>query len=353
MKNICIFTQSLNNGGSEKQAVQLANSLVEKYNVTILVYYGDQVVGSLLCKINDNRIRLIRLKGCALKKVYDIFSIFNKEDYFVVFCYLLLPNFLGGVVGRLAGVPYTIGGIRSSKIDRHKVLLNKMLQNYINYLTIYNNYAGVEKLSSLGFNKAKAYVIPNCHETEIDTIVREDRKIKEILSVGRFHFSKDYRTALKSIAYLKNKQLIRYTIIGYGEMLGNIREWVEEFELTDLVRIVIKPNNLEYYYRKADIFLQTSIFEGLSNTVMEAMSYSLPVVTTKVGDNEKLVKDGISGYLCEPGDYAGIAISLDKLINDYFLRLNMGAEGYSILNANYTIPVFRERYFEFIRMLNG
>ncbi len=343
----------MNNGGSEKQAVQLANSLVEKYNVTILIYYGDQVAGTLLSKINDSRIRLIRLNGSALRKVYDILSIFIQEDYDVVFSYLLLPSFLGGVLGRIAGVPYTIGGIRSSKIDQHKVLLNKLIQNYVNYLTIYNNYEGVEKLSALGFNKNKAYVIPNCHESGIDAIVREDHKIKEILSVGRFHFSKDYKTALQAISYINNKQSIRYTIVGYGELHGNICKWVEEFELKEFVQIVIKPDNLDYYYRKADIFLQTSKFEGLSNTVMEAMSYSLPVVTTKVGDNGKLVSDGVSGYLCEPGDCAGISNSLEELIDDYSLRLAMGAEGYSILNANYTMPIFRKRYFDFISMLNG
>ncbi len=353
MKNICIFTQSLSNGGAEKQAVQLANSLIDRYNISILIYYGNQVEVTLLCQISDVRIRVIRLKGCTLKKLHDIYSLFKKEKYYIVFCYLLLPNLLGGILGKLAGISFTIGGIRSSKLDRHKVLLNKIIQNNINYLTIYNNYSGVQQLSLSGFNQNKAFVIPNGHEAKNAPIVRESREIKEILSVGRFHHSKDYKTALESIAAIQNKKSVRYTIIGYGEMLEAIREWIQKYDLVEIVKIVIKPPDLAYYYRKADIFLQTSIFEGLSNTVMEAMSFSLPVVTTNVGDNEKLVIDGVSGYLNKPCDFLGIAHSLEKLINDYPLRISMGREGYSLLYLNYSMPIFKKRYIDFIAMLDG
>lgn len=49
---------------------------------------------------------------------------------------------------------------------------------------------------------------------------------------------------------------------------------------------------------KADIYLSTSLFEGTSNSIMEAMNADLPIVATNVGDNGLLVKNEINGFLC-------------------------------------------------------
>src|SRR6185503_14177555 len=52
----------------------------------------------------------------------------------------------------------------------------------------------------------------------------------------------------------------------------------------------------------SDVYVNSSLFEGMSNTILEAMAASRPVVATRVGGNPELVRDGMTGYLVPPGD---------------------------------------------------
>ena len=98
----------------------------------------------------------------------------------------------------------------------------------------------------------------------------------------------------------------------------------------------------------SDIYLSTSLFEGTSNSIMEAMNWSLPVVATKVGDNDILVRNGESGFLHPIGDVEGMAVSLNTLIGDISLRNKMGANGNQILRNQYSIELFEKRYIDLI-----
>ena len=61
---------------------------------------------------------------------------------------------------------------------------------------------------------------------------------------------------------------------------AQIREWVELYGIKDRTDIHIKPNNVSELERNADIYISTSLFEGTSNSIMEALNWSLPVVAT-------------------------------------------------------------------------
>ena len=84
------------------------------------------------------------------------------------------------------------------------------------------------------------------------------------------------------------------------------------------------PSNLDEYLSKSDIYLSTSLFEGLSNSIMEAMAYSLPIIATDVGDNNYLVQDGYNGFVTNVKDVDEIAKKLLSLVIDKEKRLKMG-----------------------------
>lgn len=353
MKNICIFTNTLLNGGAEKQAMLLTKALNTKYKVWLIVYYGEKVEQKFNKIIDDNQIRAIFLLGSHTKKIYELYKFLKEEKISILFSYLLTTNFIGGVLGKYAGVNYTIGGIRSSKLAPRKEFLQKLIQNHINDKTIYNNNKGYKVLSSKGFCSSKAVVIPNCFELETIPLKREEHRSVKIISVGRFHIAKDYKTAIRAVSILRryNNNFI-YQIIGYGIEECNIRNWIDEFSAQDYIEIVINPENLNEYYKAADIYLMTSIFEGLSNTVMEAMSFSLPLIITDVGDNDMLVVDGENGYLCDVGDVIQISERLEVLLNSYEKRIKLGLKSYEILSKNYSYEKFQRNYFDFIENIN-
>ena len=133
---------------------------------------------------------------------------------------------VGGVVGKISKVKYCIGGIRNSELKFGKVILNKILHNYVNKCTIYNNFSGYEYYTKRGFDKEKAIVIPNCIDDIPSSINRDEKQYINVLSVGRFHHQKDFLTSLKSVKKITSKSLpIKYTIIGYGELEKQIRKY--------------------------------------------------------------------------------------------------------------------------------
>jgi glycosyltransferase involved in cell wall biosynthesis len=352
MKNICIFTQTLTSGGAEKQAFLLAKVLKEKYNVYLLVYYEDQIEETYIKKIKDSNISLTVFEGNSINKSIRIFRFFKNHKIDIIFLYLLLPNLLGGIIGRFAGIRYTIGGIRSAVLEKNKILANKLAQNLINRYTIYNSYKALEFSEKHKFNNNNALVIPNALEILNPPITREKKDCSIILSVGRFHHTKDYLTALSAISNLRSiTKDFKYIVIGWGELEYQIRDWIKDLNLESFVTVINNPPNLSDYYKEADIYLQTSVFEGMSNTILEAMSFSLPVVATNVGDNDRLVFQSQNGYLCGVQKFEEITNCLFKLVNNREERIDFGIRGYEIVTENYSIDKFYMNYNSFIEEL--
>ena len=140
----------------------------------------------------------------------------------------------------------------------------------------------------------------------------------------------------------------RLCIVGYGVLEAQIREWVEQYGIKDRTDIHIKPNNVSELERNADIYISTSLFEGTSNSIMEALNWSLPVVATNVGDNDHLVIDGVNGYLHPIGDATGLTTSLCKLLDSVELRNKMGVRSNQNLRENYSMEIFEKRYLDLI-----
>jgi glycosyltransferase involved in cell wall biosynthesis len=110
----------------------------------------------------------------------------------------------------------------------------------------------------------------------------------------------------------------------------------------------LNPKNVQEILRSSDIYLSSSIFEGTSNSIMEAMNWSIPVVATNVGDNEYLVVNGCNGYLRPIGDAEGLAKSLACLIESIDKRNEMGQNGNSLLKDNFSEELFEQRYIGII-----
>ena len=137
-------------------------------------------------------------------------------------------------------------------------------------------------------------------------------------------------------------------IIGYGEEEQNIRGWIKEFDVENNVNMYIRPNNVQDIVRDADIYLSTSLFEGTSNSIMEALNWSLPIVATNVGDNDHLVINGQNGFLHPIGDAKGMAQSLSKLLDSVELRNQYGNASNQNLRNNYSVEIFEGRYLKLI-----
>ena len=265
-KKVIILTNTLLNGGAEKQAVILGGLFKEHYPTQLIVYYGNQTDSRLELLIEKYNIDTIRLTGSHLKKLITIFNIFKSNRSSVVFSYLATTNVINGIIGKLAGVKGRIGGIRSSKTETKKMIIQRFIHNHLLHYSVFNCESGMKNMIARGFNLKKTIYIPNCIKMPEHFKTNTNENVS-ILSVGRFVVAKDYLTSLKVFqrCYEQNKN-INYTIIGYGELESNIRQWIKDLDLLNGVELVINPPDVMDYYLETDIYLCTSIFEGTSNS---------------------------------------------------------------------------------------
>ena len=352
--SIGIITQSLLKGGAEKQSVLLAQGLGKNYKVHFIVFYGEKTNTELLEHLkNISGIKINLLRGSFVKKLIYLFRILRENQIHIIINYLLLPNIVGGIVGKLAGVPISVGGIRNSRIEYKKLIFYKLCAKYINDYTIINSISGYRYFLKMGGGLQNTRVIYNSiGEAVFNDKSIENSKIINILSVGRFETQKDYYTALRAIELLKESGFkFIYRIIGWGSEHNKVINDIKNLKLESYVRILIDPENISSYYYNADIFLQTSIFEGMSNAIMEAMLHKLPIVATDVGDNNILLNYEQQKFLCQPKDYTQLSKCLCELCSSFEVRKSLGLNNFKHVTENFSQKIFENKYDNFIKSI--
>jgi len=354
-KNIVILIGQLVFGGAEKQSLLLAKALSEKYNVYYVVMKPFKVVDSYLQYLKESDLKYKILEGSYFSRMNQLVRLLRSFRTDLLFCYLPGDNMAGSFAGKLAGVPYIVGGIRNTKIVKRKFYLLRYVQNHFQEYVIFNSTRAKEIFCSKGYRQDKSLVIENAFAEQLAFFERPDSDPVKILMVGRFVGQKDYLTGIRAVAGLSELvagKKIRLMVAGYGAMESQVREWISTYGLDELTEVHIQPENLPELYRESDIYLNSSVNEGFSNAVMEAMAHGLPVVATRTGDIEKQVAHGKSGYISVVGDHKELGEWLGKLCRDHQARISFGKEGYQRLYEFYGFEPFKDKYNNFIQSLD-
>lgn len=349
MERIAIFVKNLTSGGAEKQAVLQAKALSKNKQVYFIVFNGKKVHEKYLDMLDGTEVTTKMFVGNHLKRFVLLCQFLKKEKIAIVFSYLTAANLYACLAGLIVGNKI-VTGLRNAYYTPEKRYVNLILTNFFAQRTVVNCYSGFQAFLQSGFKKTKMVVIPNCMEN-INPLQKKSYGGK-IISVGRFTQQKDYATALKAVAELYHRGCeCEYNIVGYGPMEEDIRKWISNYGLDPIVHVYINPNNIAELLNNADIYLSTSLYEGTSNSIMEAMNANLPIVATNVGDNSCLVHEGVNGFLVPPKDTKAICCSLEKLLGNSELMSQYGAHSKRILQEDYSKELFTQRYLNLISEL--
>jgi glycosyltransferase involved in cell wall biosynthesis len=117
---------------------------------------------------------------------------------------------------------------------------------------------------------------------------------------------------------------LHYIIVGRGRLAENLKKLSKQLGLEERVHIAGFQENVRLFYGMADIYVQPSLREGLSVSLMEAMAEGLPCIVSDIRGNIDLIEDEKGGYLCRPGDANAFAEKITTLRNSKELRSRMG-----------------------------
>jgi len=147
-------------------------------------------------------------------------------------------------------------------------------------------------------------------------------------TVGRLDPVKDQVGLLRAFARA-NKGRHALVIAGDGPARPQLEATVRELGLGDRVRLLGERDDVPIVLRALDVFVLSSIGEGISNAILEAMASGLPVIATGVGGNVELVRDGLTGCLIEPRRPELLADALTAYFDDPARAATHGAAGRS------------------------
>jgi glycosyltransferase involved in cell wall biosynthesis len=175
-----------------------------------------------------------------------------------------------------------------------------------------------------------------------------------ILQVARLDYLKDHATAVRTLAeVVPCRPDVRLVLVGEGPELNAIQELVSRHKLEPHVRLLGLRKDVARLLPGADLFLLTSISEGIPLTVIEAMATGLPVVSTRVGGLPEVVEEGRTGLLESAGDHTALARAVCKLAGEPALRREMGRLGRERAEVHFSEREMHRQYDRLYREMLG
>jgi len=171
-------------------------------------------------------------------------------------------------------------------------------------------------------------------------------------TVGRLDPVKDFPTLMKGFNQIKDGfPRAKLVIAGDGPVRSNLSRLGKELGLESSLIWLGERNDIPELLPCFDIFVQTSIFEGMSNTILEAMASGLPIIATATGGNPEVVSHGENGLLVPVGGVRELSVALQKYLSDPVLRNKHGSSSRARALNCFDLSLMAARYAEMYETL--
>lgn len=197
-------------------------------------------------------------------------------------------------------------------------------------------------LLNLGIEKKLIYAPPKIDISKIPDHIKPPQPPLQLLSVGRLVKHKGHEVLLESVKRLPPKISWNLVIAGNGPELPQIKGRITENLLSEKVVVAcdVSDEELSQLYQQSHIFLLPSLetsgaTEGFGIVMLEAMSYNIPVIASRVGGVPEVLLGGAAGLLVSPGDPDDLASAIVKLSASEKLRENLVHTARDNLLKNY------------------
>jgi colanic acid/amylovoran biosynthesis glycosyltransferase len=172
-----------------------------------------------------------------------------------------------------------------------------------------------------------------------------------LLAIGRLHWCKDFLSLLRALRLLRNRGVnARLSLVGSGPDEDQIRYWVSHLKLQPYVQLIGKADfaRITDLFARSHAYVQSSIAEGLSNSLVEAMAWGCPVFATEVGGTSEVIKNGDTGFLLAPGEpekwIDTILLARDKLTME-----NIRSSAHLKARAVFSPQVHADKFINFYK----
>lgn len=305
---------------------------------------------------NKNYIEISERK-ISLKDIYNLIYFAKKNSIDIIHSHGKGAGFIGRIIkfffmkpliysfhgihnkclGRLKRIIYFYYEIFTGWIDDEKVFVSEseMLSARKSNIYIGNNFTIINNATKKLAKKENILT----SNTKL-SISKLDNSKKNIISVCRLVEQKNIFEIFKIANHLNEYNFI---ILGDGDLYLKAKEYLIFNNINNVYLLGNKDNVFEFLY-KGDLFLSTSLYEGLPISVLEAMSVGIPIVASNVPGNCDTIEHNESGLLYELGDIRQAIFFIRKIMNNKKLKKKFSDNAYFRHNKLFSIQNMRLSY---------
>lgn len=337
---IVFFTLAMAKGGAERVISNLSNEYCKRKDDVFLLTCWDDKQYELDEKINKVNLikketffkygKFLTLPIICLRYLKIILKI--KPD--VIISFLPQPCCISSLFKDITKAKL-IGSERSNPFFQYKNPLYKLITKILfrRFDGFVFQTEGARNFFSKSIQHAKTAIIGN-------PIVYNDKKIFQynykgiIVSVGRFTVEKNYPLLIKAFKLVHDKYPnYKLKIVGKININLKLDQLINSLNLNDSVIFTGQTNDVYEELNNSEIFVLSSLSEGLPNSLMEAMAIGMPVVATDCpsGGPRQLISSGHNGLLVENNNVLKLADAIKLLIREKEYAYRLGHNAKNIL----------------------
>lgn len=341
MKSI-ILTDHFGGGGAERVASLLINGLVDVgHDVHVCVFLD---IPNYQINIKNVTFHLLSPKQYSyvfniLYRIKNLVKVIKdvKPDVIYSFgpimaSYVTISVALSGLRKKIKIVASERNDPRKEPVSNIKKIIRDFCYNYSDVIVCQTSMA-VELLKQRGI-KSKFVIIPNPITPNLP--LWKGEKSKTIITAARLTEQKNLPLLINSFARI-HKEFPDYTLIiyGEGELRHYLQKYIDEKGLTSVIKLPGFAKDIHNIMTQACMYVSSSDYEGISNSMLEALGIGLPCVCTDcpVGGAGMYIKDGKSGILTKVGSEKELYMGMKKLIDEPSLASSFSEESVKIREA--------------------
>ena len=359
-KKYLFVIPSLSKGGAERVVSILASELIEQQKEAIVITHfkveNEYLVNSevkviCLSDLQESEYRAKMSPLYLLKLAKRLRKVIYKEnpDYIIPFLWTTCVR----VDIALIGSEYkkrVIQTVRNNPYIFPKNNIMKRYRDYLvnkSYLTIVQNEEQKKYFSTDLHEKIKILQNPVSKELLSINYDKSNDEI-HIVGVGRLEEQKNFSLLIKAFKNVWDKHPnSRLHIYGEGTLREKLQQEIHDMHLSQVAILHGRSNNYSEMYGGTSIFVLSSNFEGMPNTLLEAMAVGIPCISTNcpTGPSD-IIRDGENGFLVEVGDYDMVFEKICKIIEDKNIAKEIGENAKKFIYENYSSEKIALRLIE-------
>jgi glycosyltransferase involved in cell wall biosynthesis len=199
-----------------------------------------------------------------------------------------------------------------------------------------------------GFKEERISLIHNGLEIPESGPATGQRKESFVIgSSGRLFPVKDYPLMIEIAKVMREKtNHVQFQLAGDGPEMGRLQALMEKYDLYSCFELKGHVDDMSDFYRGLDLYVCTSIHEGLPMSVLEAMAHGIPIVAPAVGGLSEIVENGVEGYLLKGRNPEEFAEKCLGLARNEELRRRMSKAARHKVERQFSLDKMAQRYHD-------